>query len=137
MDASHYSDVFSSRMSSGGMIKQVTFADGTVWEQHTIISYADDHSNSFKFWDGSNIIYGWSGNDIIYGSEDNDFIDGKTGSNELYGGSGDDLLTVDIQSKDNILAGGAGNYTLQGSFYADTYVFNLGDGKDRIVELWL
>jgi len=62
MDTSHYSDVFSSWMSSGGMIKQVTFADGTVWDwkklkQHTIISYADDHSNSFKFWDGSNIIY--------------------------------------------------------------------------------
>ncbi|MDN3224388.1 calcium-binding protein, partial [Pseudomonas nunensis] len=37
-------------------------------------------------------------------------------------------------SKDNLLAGGSGNDTLTGGYFADTYLFNLGDGQDAITD---
>ncbi|MBD9656529.1 hypothetical protein IB239_17045, partial [Pseudomonas sp. PDM12] len=37
-------------------------------------------------------------------------------------------------STGNVLEGGRGDDTLYGSYSADTYIFNLGDGHDTIVE---
>ncbi|MFC5771149.1 calcium-binding protein, partial [Thauera sinica] len=45
-----------------------------------------------------------------------------------------DRLLVAATSSNNVLAGGAGNDTITGSYYADTYVFNLGDGVDTITD---
>ncbi|WP_275044113.1 calcium-binding protein, partial [Pseudomonas mediterranea] len=37
-------------------------------------------------------------------------------------------------SKNNVLIGGTGNDSVTGGYYADTYVFNLGDGQDTITD---
>jgi Ca2+-binding RTX toxin-like protein len=50
----------------------------------------------------------------------------------LIGTDGDDFLGGD--SDDNLFDGGAGNDTLQGEYGADTYLFERGDGQDRIYE---
>ncbi len=55
----------------------------------------------------------------------------------LDGGAGDDILISfdDIyDNSGNTLSGGIGNDTIYGSFGDDTYLFNLGDGQDRIIE---
>ena len=62
-----------------------------------------------------------AGNDIVHGNGGNDVILGGSGNDVLYGGSGDDTIT-----------GGAGDDTLYGGDRNDTYVYNIGDGNDRI-----
>jgi len=74
---------------------------------------------------------GWYRNDILYGGAGDDVLDGGQGSNELYGG---DVLRVHEDAKNNLFVGGKGNDTMYGSKHADTYLFNLGDGQDTIVE---
>jgi len=150
-------DVFSSSYSNwdnhwinySRIVERVSFADGTEWTwdkivQQGIMSYAADNGGAFNGSQFNDVIYGsdkadfisgYSGDDIIYGGKGDDVIDGGYGSNQLYGGSGNDILRVDeILSSNNLLSGGAGDDILYGSFNADTYLFNLGDGKDQIVE---
>ena len=57
-------------------------------------------------------IEGTDNDDVIYGSSDSDRINGEDGSDIIIGGKGNDVLY-----------GGEGN---------DTYVWNRGDGLDRI-----
>ncbi|EGO81135.1 RTX toxin Ca2+-binding protein, partial [Xylella fastidiosa EB92.1] len=45
-----------------------------------------------------------------------------------------DVLKVSYWSADNVLNGGTGDDTLYGSAFADTYLFNKGDGHDTIIE---
>jgi Ca2+-binding RTX toxin-like protein len=59
--------------------------------------------------------------DLVHGTPWNDVIDGGAGDDTVYGGHGDDRIT-----------GGAGNDELRGFTGADTYVYNPGDGHDRI-----
>ena len=54
-----------------------------------------------------------------------DTLIGNALSNELVGGSGSDVLD-----------GGAGNDILNGGKKADTYIFELGDGSDQIIDEW-
>jgi|JI6StandDraft_1071083.scaffolds.fasta_scaffold627305_1 Ca2+-binding RTX toxin-like protein len=63
-----------------------------------------------------NWIYGGSGNDFIYGRDGNDVLIGEAGNDVLYGGNGNDSLYGGV---------GAGN---------DTYVFEVGGGKDLFYE---
>ncbi|MDN4146078.1 calcium-binding protein [Pseudomonas tohonis] len=55
-------------------------------------------------------------------------------TNVISGKAGKDFIVVADGSKNNVLSGGLGDDVLHGSYYADTYVFNLGDGKDTVVE---
>ena len=55
-----------------------------------------------------------------------------TGSNTFTGTAGNDVV-VGTSGADT-LAGGAGNDVLDGAGGSDTYVFNLGDGVDTIVD---
>ncbi|MCP3670796.1 MAG: calcium-binding protein, partial [Gammaproteobacteria bacterium] len=48
------------------------------------------------------------------------------------GGGDDDTLTGG--SGNDTLNGGTGNDTMNGGYGSDTYIFNLGDGQDRIQE---
>ncbi|MCV2870153.1 hypothetical protein OEW28_16100 [Defluviimonas sp. WL0002] len=61
---------------------------------------------------GDNMILGARGDDLIYGRGGNDFLVGLDGNDTLFGMSGDDTLE-----------GGAG---------ADTFVFEPGNGIDRV-----
>ena len=54
----------------------------------------------------------------------NNVISGNAGKNLLQGGVGDDVLV-----------GNKGDDTLDGGIGNDTYIYNLGDGLDRIVDI--
>jgi Ca2+-binding RTX toxin-like protein len=70
---------------------------------------------------GHDILDGDLGNDTIYGGTGNDSIEGGAGSDLIYGGDGNDLISGD--EGNDIMNGGAGR---------DTFVFDSGDGDDRI-----
>ena len=106
---------------------------------------------------GNDTVHAGSGNDIIYGGDGNDNLYGEEGSDTIHGGAGDDWIVSDLDNaKDenwthelygdegndylqgsigkDILVGGTGDDTLQGRAGDDTYIYNLGDGFDTIIE---
>jgi len=86
---------------------------------------------------GNDVLQGDLGNDQLYGGDGSDTLEGGYGVDVLDGGAGDDILISfdDIyDNSGNTLSGGIGNDTIYGSFGDDTYLFNLGDGQDRIIE---
>ncbi|HOP39677.1 MAG TPA: calcium-binding protein, partial [Geobacteraceae bacterium] len=118
----------------GYSIKQIEFADGTVWEGPYIQSLLDELP-----------IIGTEGNDSLRPwNQGQDY--------ELYGMGGDDTLSAlreinrwaswypsdefsfNSSSTNITMDGGTGNDTLTGHAGDDTYIFNLGDGKDVINE---
>jgi len=72
---------------------------------------------------GDDSLFGGTGHDILNGGAGNDQLYGEQGSDQLMGGAGNDLLT-----------GGAGRDLLAGGMGDDRYIFNTGDGLDRIVD---
>ena len=66
-----------------GKIDRVVFAEGTVWDEATLIAKALAGS------DGDDEILGLPSNDTIYGLSGNDNLDGWYGDDTLYGGDGD------------------------------------------------
>ncbi len=88
-------------------------------------------------------ILGGAGNDVIYvmggsghfidGGDGDDQIDSLlTGDQLLFGGAGNDTITGG-----GTLHGGTGDDVLSGDDEATTYLFELGDGRDTIVEYGL
>lgn len=67
------------------------------------------------------VLEGDAGRDRLRGDDGNDVISGNAGRDRLFGEDGDDVL-----------AGGTGNDFLDGGQGNDTFVFNEGDGFDRI-----
>ncbi|MHC8405674.1 calcium-binding protein [Pseudomonas sp. TMB3-21] len=124
------SDSASASFVSSKLIEKVNFADGSVWSWADIEAAGLTQNGTF----GDDVLEGGNGNDIIHGDDGNDRINGGVGSNQLYGDGGDDVLAVALSSDKNILAGGSGNDKLSGGWMADTYVFNVGDGQDEIIE---
>ena len=142
-------------------IKQITFGDNTVWDAAKILSIAaipaagetrsgteyggvvlgtsgDDRLNGGASTDsidggagndnisgyaGSDSLLGKQGNDYLYGGDGNDLIDGGEGIDRLYGDAGNDTLKGGPGYSDDTLQGGSG---------ADTYIYELGGGKDEI-----
>lgn len=91
---------------------------------------------------GEGLLDGGTGHDLLEGSglliggEGNDTLKGQ-GFDTLRGGAGDDLIEAYSDAWNqgsNTIEGGTGNDTIYGSFGEDTYVFNLGDGKDLLIE---
>lgn len=91
---------------------------------------------------GYGLLDGGDGDDLLEGSGEllggagNDTLLGQ-GFDTLRGGAGDDVLEAYSNAWNqgsNILEGGTGNDTLYGSFGDDTYIFNLGDGHDLLIE---
>ena len=94
-------------------IETVEFADGTVWDVDTV------HARGL----------------IVNGTEGSDSLKGlKYHTNTLLGGGGDDTLTAHTHSRHTTLHGGTGTDRMVGSYYEDTYLFNLGDGQDVVAE---
>ena len=67
------------------------------------------------------VLEGGAGRDSLRGDTGNDVLNGNAGNDRLTGGAGDDVL-----------AGGTGRDVLDGGEGNDTFVFNEGDGFDRI-----
>ncbi|WP_295582775.1 calcium-binding protein [uncultured Lamprocystis sp.] len=102
--------------------------------------------------DGNDQVYGNAGNDWIFGGAGNDTIDGGAGSDTIDGGSGNDRIiggdgndTIQGGAGNDTIQGGAGNDTIQGgagndqidvgTYGADRFVWNDGDGSDVVTSL--
>lgn len=70
------------------------------------------------------------GNGVVWTAEDIERFDIK--SEDIVGTDGDDVL--DGAGGDEFLIGKKGNDTLRGGAGSDTYVWNLGDGNDTILD---
>lgn len=79
---------------------------------------------------GNDDIDGGNGNDVIAAGDGDDDVDGGSGSDNISGGAGHDEICGG--SGDDIINGGAGFDHLSGGSGRDTFVFNPGDGSDRI-----
>ena len=77
------------------------------------------------------------GSGLLVGGVGHDNITGQAGST-VKGDAGNDTLIINGQSWGrgslSTLEGGAGDDTLYGGFADDLYLFNLGDGADRLIE---
>ncbi|RZA16246.1 MAG: calcium-binding protein, partial [Proteobacteria bacterium] len=110
-------------------LQSIVFADGTEWDYTKVASllkYAgsDGDDSATGLIDQGNDMDGRAGNDAIMGGNFNDDLRGGVGNDTLNGGNGgDDTLT-----------GGTGNDVLDGGIGSDTYVFDSGDGADRITD---
>ena len=134
-------------------VESIEFADGTIWttedirtittEYHgtdnseTLIAFNNDHGkgnddNRLYGYAGDDRLEGNNGTDELYGGDGNDTVLGGNGNDTLEGGSGNDELSG--EDGDDILHGGTGNDLLHGNHGNDTYIFNLGDGQDEILE---
>lgn len=88
---------------------------------------------------GRDFMHGRGGNDVLYGGTSGDDLYGDQGQDVLFGDDGEDTLQggddVDAlfggDGRD-ILVGGEGNDKLAGGEGFDTYIWNTGDGNDRI-----
>lgn len=87
------------------------------------IMFGDGDTDRVLGGNGNEIIYGGEGNDQLYGEDDDDFIEGGNGNDYMSGGSGDDIMI-----------GCAGDDFMDGSAGNDTYYFNVGDGRDSIMD---
>ena len=67
---------------------------------------------------------------VLEGNDANDALLGTSRSDRLYGYAGDDVLSGG--AGDDVVTGGTGTDQLSGGEGQDNYVFQLGDGQDRI-----
>ena len=100
-------------LTSPAKLEMLQFADGSQTNISNLFAINFEKS-------GSGTIYGSSYNDVINGGEGNDVIYGNSGDDVITGGKGDDRLGGSISGDKN-----EGN---------DTYIFNIGDGRDYIRE---
>ncbi|AFV97424.1 MULTISPECIES: calcium-binding protein [unclassified Sulfuricurvum] len=80
-------------------------------------------NDTLRSGDGNDALYGDAGNDTLIAGSGNDTLEGGEGNDILYGENGNDALS-----------GNTGEDTLQGGLGDDLYLFNLGDGRDTIID---
>ena len=73
---------------------------------------------------GEQVLRGTASGDSLSVGSQYTLIDGDSGNDWLHGNDGNDTLI-----------GGAGNDTLRGGYGDDIYIFNKGDGVDRIYDM--
>ncbi len=90
---------------------------------------------------GNDLIFGEGGNDVLTGGAGLDQISGGIGNDTISGDDGNDTLvgnegadTINGGTGADTLLGGAGDDLLTGGLGADRYLYNLGDGLDRIYD---
>ncbi len=79
---------------------------------------------------GNDILLGFNGNDIMDGDAGRDLLRGGKGKDDMQGGTGVDRLFGD--KGNDLLSGDAGNDFMNGGLGNDLFVFDTGDGNDRI-----
>ncbi|WP_445989419.1 calcium-binding protein [Chromobacterium haemolyticum] len=117
---------FSSQLSQVG---SVVFADGSSWTAVQINQFA---AGIFIGTSGNDVLKGGKGHDLLDGGDGDDVLIGGGGNDTLKGGAGNDVL-ISAGGGVSILEGGKGNDTLKGAGSQDIYVFNLGDGRDVVI----
>lgn len=95
------------------------------YSDHWISDVSDGSTKSLmKFLNSDSIAFtGSSGKDVFTGYNKADTLHGEGGADKLNGGKGNDIIHGD-----------AGNDTLTGGKGIDTFVFEAGDGKDKITD---
>ncbi|MFC1385690.1 MAG: calcium-binding protein, partial [gamma proteobacterium symbiont of Clathrolucina costata] len=107
-------------------LDRITFDDGVSWEFDAVyaeVRQATEGQDNFYADSSGDTFHGLGGNDNLHGAEGNDQFFGDAGRDYLAGDRGDDTL-----------AGGPGNDRLLGGEGSDLYLFNLGDGHDRLID---
>ncbi len=91
---------------------------------------------------GNDLVFGQSGNDLIFAQDDNDKVFGGLGNDKVYGGLGNDTLNLGAGNDlafggagADIIIGAGGNDIMSGGGAADTFVFDVNQGDDRITDL--
>ncbi len=86
-------------------------------------------------------LFGEGGDDVLFGGNQHDLLSGGDGEDHLYGEHGNDVLdggesddVLDGGVGNDLLNGAAGNDQLSGGTGNDTFLFNSGDGYDRITD---
>ncbi|WP_195892555.1 putative Ig domain-containing protein [Geotalea daltonii] len=112
-----------SGLNGSHVVEHIEFADGSIIRLASLVDP------------------GTEGNDLIFGTPFDDVINAKGGDDEVYGLAGNDHLSggtgsdrLDGGDDEDIIDGGGGNDTLTGGKDFDTYLFNIGDGSDVIVD---
>ena len=82
---------------------------------------------------GSDRITAGSGDDVILGGNDNDSLFGENGDDMILAGNGDDYVSGGLGN--DFIAAGSGKDFMDGGDGDDTYFFNIGDGKDSIIDM--
>ena len=87
----------------------------------------------------ADIIEGKAGNDVLYGLGGNDVMDGDAGNDTIFGGSGNDNIEggagadrIFGEAGNDIISGDDGNDFMSGGAGNDLFVFDSGEGDDRI-----
>ena len=126
----YFNDGDYSRPTDTFKVEKILFSDGTtidatyIYEQVRTITGSGDGDILSGHDDQDDILHGLDGNDTIYGRIGNDLLYGDAGNDTLIGNDGNDTLI-----------GGQGNDTLRGGYGDDIYIFNKGDGVDRIYDM--
>ena len=136
-------DDVSGRLLAERAFEAIRFADGTVWTMSDIrtkgieATSGDDEIRAFETDDtvdggpGDDALGGKDGNDQLLAGGGNDRLEGGRGDDRLFGGEGADSLMG--SDGNDTLAGGRGDDELRGSDGDDVYLYELGDGADRII----
>ncbi|MBQ6005783.1 MAG: hypothetical protein IJL14_06015 [Selenomonadaceae bacterium] len=90
---------------------------------HGLTILGDKNANRIIGTEDDDIIDGGAAKDTILAGDGNDSVNGGAGNDSIVGGDGDDTIS-----------GGAGTDTLRGGSGSDVFVWNKGDGSDRIVD---
>lgn len=105
-------------------VSEISFDDGTVWDQAAILSRSQQGTagNDYLIGDAAdNTLEGLAGRDTLRGNEGQDDLDGGADADQIEGGAGNDTLR-----------GGSGNDYLSGNAGDDVYAFGLGFGQDTL-----
>jgi Ca2+-binding RTX toxin-like protein len=81
---------------------------------------------------GNDVLRTAGGKDLLAGGEGIDTLESGAGNDQLIGDAGQDILRGG--KGDDVLSGGKDADRLEGGADNDTYVFNRGDGADRILD---
>ncbi|MCG7550755.1 calcium-binding protein, partial [Pseudoalteromonas sp. Of7M-16] len=116
------------------VVDQLELFDGSIISAEEILieartTHGSALDDSLEGTSESDRIFGHNGNDIIRGGFGNDYLDGGAGNDEISTSA-----STSFRSYQNTLVGGLGNDKLIGSYSAETYVYDFGDGHDVITD---
>jgi len=89
----------------------------------TDLDFARDTGVTESGTSGADTMDGSSADDALFGNSGDDTINGLGGHDRMFGGFGEDIMN-----------GGTGGDFMRGEFNSDTYLYNVGDGDDTIIE---
>ncbi|BCK87235.1 hypothetical protein MIZ01_1007 [Sideroxyarcus emersonii] len=113
---------------AGLSIQRFEFADGTVMTAQQLIDLGINVDGTV----GDDVLLGSSAADYMFGGDGNDALMAGAANDILDGAAGNDVLSG--EGGNDTLQGGTGYDALYGGAGSDTYVFNWGDGQDRIID---